>query len=108
VFSAPISIAANTTYVAAYYTPNGRYADNYFGLNTGVSSGPLNVPASATVGGNGVYYYGLGFPNSTWKASNYYVDVLFTSAPSAPTPPSFQHSTRKRSEKLASDRGLGR
>src|SRR5690349_14540475 len=27
-FSAPISIAANTTYVAAYYTSNGGYADD--------------------------------------------------------------------------------
>jgi Domain of unknown function (DUF4082) len=84
VFPAPISISVNTSYVAAYYTPNGNYADDYYGLNNGVTNGPLNVPASATVGGNGVYYYGLGFPASTWEASNYYVDVLFT--PVAPLP----------------------
>jgi hypothetical protein len=88
VFLNPISITANTSYVAAYYPPNGKYADGYYGLNNGVTNGPLNVPASATVGGNGVYYYGLGFPRSTWEASNYYVDVLFTPAapPPAPTP----------------------
>jgi hypothetical protein len=39
------------------------------------------------VGGNGVYYYGLGFPTNTWEASNYYVDVLFTPAAPAPAPP---------------------
>jgi hypothetical protein len=86
VFAHPISIAANTTYVAAYYTPNGKYADGYFGLNNGVTNTPLNAPASSMVGGNGVYYYGLGFPNSTWEASNYYVDVLFTPAASSPAP----------------------
>jgi Domain of unknown function (DUF4082) len=84
VFPAPISISANTSYVAAYYTPNGKYADDYYGLNNGITNGPLNVPASATVGGNGVYYYGLGFPTSTWEASNYYVDVLFTPAGQPP------------------------
>ena len=62
VFAAPISIAANTTYVAAYYTPNGQYPDGIYGLNNGVTNTPLNAPASSTVGGNGVYYYGLGFP----------------------------------------------
>jgi Domain of unknown function (DUF4082) len=84
VFAAPISIAANTTYVAAYYTPNGKYADGYYGFNNGVTNGPLNVPASSTVGGNGVYNYGLAFPSSTWEASNYYVDVLFTPVGQAP------------------------
>ncbi|MGZ4977041.1 MAG: DUF4082 domain-containing protein [Methylobacter sp.] len=31
-------------------------------------------------GGNGVYVYGTGsaFPNQTWNASNYWVDVVFT------------------------------
>jgi hypothetical protein len=90
VFATPIQIKANTTYVAAYYTPNGRYADDYYYfLRNGVTSGPLNVPASPVVAGNGVYYYGFGFPRNTWEASNYYVDVLFTSAapPAAPPPP---------------------
>jgi hypothetical protein len=87
IFATPIQIKANTTYVAAYYTPNGRYADGYYGLQNGVTSGPLNVPASSVVGGNGVYYYGLGFPRNTWEASNYYVDVLFTSAAPPPAPP---------------------
>jgi Domain of unknown function (DUF4082) len=85
-FLAPIKIAANTTYVAAYYTPNGKYANGYYGLNNSVTNAPLNVLASSTVGGNGVYYYGLGFPNNTWEASNYYVDVLFMPAMSAPPP----------------------
>jgi Domain of unknown function (DUF4082) len=83
-FPSPISIAADTTYVAAYYTPDGQYADDYHGLQKGIVNGALNVPASASVGGNGVYHRGLRFPQYTLEASNYYVDVLFTSA--KPTP----------------------
>jgi hypothetical protein len=82
-FTAPISISAKTTYVAAYYTSNGYYADGYYGLTKGTTNGPLVVPASGVSGGNGIYVYAKGFPNSTWEDSNYYVDVAFTvSAPS--------------------------
>lgn len=87
IFATPIAISANTTYVAAYYTPVGRYPDVYYGLTRGAMNGALNVPASASVaGGNGVYYYGLGFPRYSWESSNYYVDVLFTPAAQTPTP----------------------
>jgi hypothetical protein len=85
-FASPISIAANTTYVAAYYASNGDYANDTGtsgGLTNGASNGPLIAPASSQVGGNGVYTYSRGFPNQTWQDSNYYVDVSFT--PSAPT-----------------------
>lgn len=81
-FASPVSIPANTTYIASYYTSNGLYPDGYYGLTTGASNGPLIAPASSAVGGNGVYYYGEGFPNQTWEDSNYYVDVAFI--PSAP------------------------
>jgi hypothetical protein len=102
-FAAPISIAANTTYVAAYYTSNGGYADDEYtngGLTNGASNGPLIAPASSKVGGNGVYNYSTGFPYQTWHDSNYYVDVSFT--PAAPTlmmsfnpaSPSIQNTSR--------------
>jgi hypothetical protein len=39
VFSAPIPIAANTGYVAAYYAPGGRYAQTNYGLVSGVTVG---------------------------------------------------------------------
>jgi hypothetical protein len=82
-FASPISISANTTYVATYYTSNGFYADGYYGLTSGAANGPLVAPASGASGGNGVYVYAKGFPASAWKDSNYYVDVAFT--PSAPS-----------------------
>ena len=101
-FASPVSIAASTTYVAAYYTNNGDYADDEYtngGLTNGASNGSLIAPASSQVGGNGVYTYSTGFPNQTWHDSNYYVDVSFT--PTAPTlmmsfspaAPSIQNST---------------
>jgi hypothetical protein len=77
-FATPISISPNTTYVAAYYVSSGEYPDVYNGLTNGVATGPLNAAASSTVGGNGVYVYKQAFPQSTWEASNYFVDVSFT------------------------------
>jgi hypothetical protein len=79
-FNNPISITAGTTYVASYHS-NGHYTSTggYFG--TARVSGPLTAPAS----GNGVYTYSNSnvFPTSTFGATNYWVDVLF-SAPNQP------------------------
>jgi WD40 repeat protein len=80
-FSTPVSIAANTVYVASYHTTVGHYADdqNYF-ATTGVDNPPLHALADGVSGGNGVYAYGStsAFPNQTWNASNYWVDVVFS------------------------------
>jgi len=38
----------------------------------------LTAPASSAVGGNGVYQHKNAFPISSYEASNYFVDVLFT------------------------------
>jgi hypothetical protein len=77
-FTSPIPIKANTTYIAAYYSPIGRGAWDERGMTNGVSNGPLTAPAYSAAGGNGVYHYNNAFPNHTYDASNYYVDVLFT------------------------------
>jgi hypothetical protein len=64
--------------VASYFCPQGFYAadQNYF-ANAHVS-GVLTAPASAGAGGNGVYTYSLTskFPNGSFNASNYWVDVV--------------------------------
>ncbi|WP_375431149.1 DUF4082 domain-containing protein [uncultured Friedmanniella sp.] len=72
-FATTVPVTAGTTYVAAYYAPNGRYSVdlNYFGSD--VSNPPLR---SASPGG--VYLYANGFPNKSYMRSNYYVDVVFT------------------------------
>src|SRR3954453_2929749 len=43
-FSSPVSISPNTTYVASYHAPNGHYAedDNSF-ASSGVDNAPLHA-----------------------------------------------------------------
>jgi hypothetical protein len=76
-FASPISISANTTYIAAYYSPVGEGAEDPEELKNGVTNGPLTAPAASAVGGNGVYSSKNAFPTSRYEASNFYVDVLF-------------------------------
>ena len=79
-FSAPVQVAAGTSYVVSYLS-NGRYAStpNYF--VTDRSNGYLTAPA----GSNGVFTYGSSsvMPNASFNNTNYWVDVLMTSTASA-------------------------
>ncbi len=78
-FSTPVAIAANTTYVAGYFAPNGHYSDSSSAFATaGVSNPPLFALANTT-SANGVYSYSpvSTFPSSTFNATNYWVDVEF-------------------------------
>ena len=81
-FSTPVTITANTTYVASYYAPNGRYSANANYFTSGVDNAPLRALATGEDGGNGVFLYasGGGFPTNTFNAANYWVDVVFTPA----------------------------
>jgi hypothetical protein len=85
-FANPISVTKGTRYVASYYAPRGHYAVATSAFTAAQTRGDLTVPANA-----GVYRYGAsGFPSSTFKSSNYYVDVLFVATagtPSDTTPP---------------------
>jgi O-glycosyl hydrolase len=79
-FATPVAITSNTVYVASYHCTVGHYSedDNYF-ASKGVDNPPLHALANGVSGGNGVYAYGTSsaFPNSTWNAANYWVDVVF-------------------------------
>jgi hypothetical protein len=77
VFPTPIPIAANTTYVATYYAPGGKYSDTPYGLKQTVSNGPLAAPAASLVGGNGVFKSGLAIPTTGNQQTNFFVDVTF-------------------------------
>lgn len=79
-FSAPVAIAANTVYVASYLAPKGHYAVTANAFATaGVDRAPLHALKNGISGGNGVYRYGTGgFPASSYKSSNYWVDVVYT------------------------------
>jgi hypothetical protein len=77
----PVTIAANTTYVAAYHTTGAYVATTNF-FTAPVTSGVLTAPPSATAGGNGLYAYGgtntAGlFPTNTFNSNNYWADVVF-------------------------------
>lgn len=87
-FAKPVPVSANTVYVASYHTTVGHYSiDKQFFAGNGFDSGPLNAPGTTASGSNGVFAYGPStvFPNGSFAATNYWVDVLFTIT--APPPP---------------------
>ena len=92
-FSSPVPITPNTTYVASYLAPSGHYAQTagYFypppapapdggGV---VDSAPLHALRNVGSTTNGVYVYtsSSAFPTLTFNAENYWVDPLFTPSP---------------------------
>jgi hypothetical protein len=84
-FATPVSIAANTTYLATMYSSTGNYVatDNYF--TSAVTNGPLTAMANS-VSPNGIYFFGAqqSGPVTDWNtwnqylSTNYWVDVIFT------------------------------
>ncbi|MBY5914328.1 DUF4082 domain-containing protein [Rhizobium leguminosarum] len=76
-FTNPVTIAANTTYVASYHTTGAYVATSNF-FTAAVTNGPLTAPAT----GNGLYAYGGSattglFPTNSYNSTNYYADVVF-------------------------------
>lgn len=87
--SQPVSIAANVPYTVSYHAPKGHYSydTSYFkgGSSTG---GPLTAEESTAKNPNGVYATGSNpaFPQTGLDATNFWVDVLFTTKALNPTP----------------------
>ncbi|TAV82630.1 DUF4082 domain-containing protein, partial [Rhizobium leguminosarum] len=80
-FTTPVTIAANTNYIASYHTTGAYVATDGFFANA-VTNGPLTAQSSAAAGGNGVYGYGGSattglFPTNSFDSANYYADVVF-------------------------------
>ena len=67
---------------ASYLARRGRYAHDESYFDVAYDRPPLHALSDAS-GGNGVYRYGTssGFPTNTWQATNYWVDVVFDTAP---------------------------
>lgn len=102
-FSKPVPIQANTAYVASYFAPNGSYAYTYDGFSNEVNTAPLHALADGTSGPNGVYVYGGGpsFPTNGYRASNYWVDVLFEPTATDTTPPQVSITTPANNAKIS-------
>ncbi len=89
-FTTPVAITANTTYVASYFSGGGYYVITNPYFSSATTNAPLTALANGTDGGNGVYIYtaASAFPNNTYQTSNYWVDVLYvTSIGPDATPP---------------------
>ena len=85
-----MAVTANTTYVASYHSDAGHYSlDAYYFGTSGVDQPPLHALRSGVDGPNGVFAYGATsvFPNQSFQASNYWVDVVFVSLGPDTTPP---------------------
>jgi len=81
-FATPVAIAANTTYVASYFTTTGyAVTTNYF--TVGVDNAPLHALKTGVDGLNGVYLISKtsAFPTQSTTSSNYWVDVVFNTSP---------------------------
>jgi hypothetical protein len=82
-FSAPVSITANTKYVISIWTSD-RYTSsvNYF-ASAGLTTGHLTSPQDTTGAHNGKYLGGNGssaYPNNSISGNGYLVDVLYQSS----------------------------
>ena len=92
--SAPVQLTAGTSYVVSYYTPYGRYTATEWFAGSSASKN-LSVPSSHI----GVYSYGSksSFPTLTWHASQYWVDLTFStgSSPTTSATPVASTSTPK-------------
>ena len=86
-FDVPVSVTRGRVYVVSYFAPNGGYAATagYFGAG-GTDSGALHALANNLPGGNGVFKSGTGFPNQTFNASNYWVDIVYTTVADSTAP----------------------
>jgi hypothetical protein len=54
-FSFPVSIAANTTYIASFHTGGSYYYWSYYFQNTGVDNAPLHALQDGVDGPNSIY-----------------------------------------------------
>jgi hypothetical protein len=77
-FATPVAVQSNLTYTASYSTTVGHYSFTAAGFASDVVAGPLRAIADGDGGRNGVFRYGPGtMPTATFRAANYWVDVVF-------------------------------
>jgi hypothetical protein len=79
-FATPVAIGANTAYVVSYWSPRGHYANAGYFATSGVTNQMLYAPPNGQYGPNGSYATSNEFPASSSSSSNYWVDLVFTTA----------------------------
>ena len=96
-FTNPVQISANTTYVVAYWDPDGHYGTDLELFATALNTPPLTAVKSDYIdagGGNGVYNAGgQSFPTLQSDGSSYAVDVIFTTTQPKGAAPSVTSAT---------------
>ena len=91
-FSTPFHVTANTVYVATYYSPTGFYNATNNSFTNPVVNGPLAILKDGDQGVNGAYIYSDAYPTMGYQASNYWVDVDYSSGNDI-TPPTVIFNT---------------
>ena len=99
-FSQPVPVTKNTTYIASYFAPNGHTSQDssYFYTTpplgpeptiTDLDSPPLHALRNSNGVVNGVFSKSSSstFPTSSANASNYWVDPIFSSTGAGDTTP---------------------
>jgi uncharacterized protein YjdB len=80
-FNTPVAVDANTTYVASCFLPQGNYSKNggYFAGSAYSTGNGLTALQNTETAANGVYKYAAGssFPDESYDATNYWVDVVY-------------------------------
>jgi hypothetical protein len=90
VFPAPVTIRADRTYLATYYSPATRYAFSYGYYADPLTRGPITALRSVTGDPNGVHCYDVAscdYPKNGFRSSNYWVTPLWEVEAGAPVPP---------------------
>jgi hypothetical protein len=87
IFQTPAPITAGETYVVSYFAPQKNYSATTNDFASGKDNGPLHALSNdepPTPTGNGVFRYDPNpspitpvFPNNSFNANNYWVDVVF-------------------------------
>jgi hypothetical protein len=90
IFSSPVSISANTIYIASMHSSSGDYAYTNPYFTADITNGSLTAIGTSSTGGpNGVYKYSSTsiFPNQNFQSTNYWIDVDFVTSNTDITPP---------------------
>ncbi len=88
VFASPVPVVAGQFYVVSCHNPAGWYSETHPYFANAILRAPLQVLADGEHGPNGIFAYSAipAFPNQSFLATNYWVDVVFYAASALDVP----------------------